>query len=102
MGSWRRSEAGQAGGIVVLLFLLFGPLTAIIWLCVRPSTKVVERTPDSFSNPDDALAAAARLDQLGEWDAAIALYENIEKRWPEHHDYVAGCLKHIKDKQALC
>ena len=37
--AWAVGDAqrrGQAGGIVVLLFLLFGPLTAIIWLCVRP------------------------------------------------------------------
>jgi tetratricopeptide (TPR) repeat protein len=84
-----------------LLFWLFGPFSALIWLLVRPRTKVVDRVPDDYSNPDDALAAAARLDQLGEWDAAITLYENAAKRWPDHHDYIANCLQQIKEKQAL-
>ena len=102
--AWAVGDAqkrGQAGGVIVLLFWLFGPLSALIWLCVRPSTKVSERSPESYSDPDDALAAAARLEQLGEWDSAISLYENVAKRCPEHHDYIATCVEQIKEKQGL-
>ena len=102
--AWAVGDAqkrGKAGGVVVLLFWLFGPLSALVWLGVRPSTKVVDRSPNSFSNADDALAAAGQLDHLGEWDAAITLYENIARRWPEHHNYIAKCIEHIKSRQAL-
>ena len=60
-----------------------------------------DRSPKDFTNCEDAIAAAARLDQLGEWDAAIAFYENIAQRWPEQRDYFAACVKGIKEKQAL-
>ena len=97
--AWAVGDAqrrGQASGVVAVLFWFFGPFSALIWLAVRPKSKVVDRSPDDYTNPDDALSAAACLDQLGEWDAAIAIYENAVKRWPDQHDYIATCINRIK------
>jgi len=47
--AWAVGDAqrrGQAGGIIVVLFWLFGPLSALILLIVRPRTKVVDSAPD--------------------------------------------------------
>ena len=63
-------------------------------------TKMDNRSLDEFTR-DEALATASRLDQRGEWDAAIALYENAAQRWPDQRNYIEACLKGIKEKQAL-
>jgi len=102
--AWAVGDAqkrGQSGGLIFLLFYLFGPLSAIIWLAVRPRAKVVDRSPDEYANPEDLIAAANRLDQLGEWDTAIRMYEAAAQRWPDQSDYVAACIKQIKHKQSL-
>lgn len=102
--AWAVGDAqkrGQSGGWVVLLFWLFGPASALVWLVVRPRSKVVDRSPDDYADPEDALAAAASLDQLGEWDAAIGLYEIAAQRWPEQYEYIAACIQQIKEKQSL-
>lgn len=83
------------------LFSLFGPLAALVWWAARPQTKIVECAPESYSEPDDALLAAAQLDQLGEWDRAMDLYDSVDCRWPAHHDYVSACKSQILEKQAL-
>ena len=101
--AWTVSDAQRHGymGSVVPLILLFGPLAALIWLVSRPRLRLAERNPDDYSSPEDALDAAARLDQFGEWEAAIALYENVAKRWLDQKRYVAACLQQLKWKQAL-
>lgn len=102
--AWAVGDAkkhGQAGGVIVLLFWLLGPLSALIWMGIRPSERMVDRKPEEYTNADDALAAAASLDQIGEWDAAIALYEETVTRWPEHDAYIAASIRQIKEKQSL-
>jgi hypothetical protein len=47
------------------------------------------------------LAAASRLDSLGEWDAAIKLYEDAAVRWPEHKSYAAACIQRIAEKKSF-
>ena len=99
--AWAVGDAqkrGQGGGVVFLLFWLFGPFAALIWLAVRPRTKVVDRSPDDYTNPGDALAAAARLDELGEWDAAITLYDYAAKCWPEQQEYIRACIEDVKSE----
>jgi hypothetical protein len=59
------------------------------------------RPAADYSNPDDVLAAAARLEQLGEWDAAIALYEKAAGRCPSHNGNIAACIRRISEKRAL-
>lgn len=62
---------------------------------------IAERLPQDYTNCEQALAAASNLDQRGEWDAAIALYQHIAQQWPQQREYVSACLKAIKEKQAL-
>ena len=102
--AWAVSDAqkrGKSGALIAVLCLLFGPLSALVWLLVRPARTDLDRVPDDYNTADDALAGAARLDQLGEWDAAIALYASAAQRWPEQQDYIAACVKEIEEKQAL-
>jgi hypothetical protein len=103
IGAWAVSDAqrrGQSGGLIVILFYLFGPFSALIWLIVRPRKRLAERAPVEYTNAEDALAAATRLDMLGDWDRALAVYENAAKQWPEHQPYIKQCVAQIHKKQA--
>ena len=102
--AWAVGDAqkrGQSGIAMIVLFWLFGPFSALIWLAMRSKQTMTQREPATYDNPDDALDSAARLDQLGEWDAAIALYQDASSRWPEHRDYVEACIESIRGKQSL-
>lgn len=94
-------KRGHGGGIIILLLWVFGPLAALVWLMVRPTTKIIEKLPSDYDNPDAAIDAALRLESLGEWDAAIDLYRDAARRWPEHDGYIQQCVSRIKAKQAL-
>ena len=60
---------------------------------------LVERPPEEYSSADEALAAAAKLDMLGDWDEAINLYRHAAGRWPQHAKYVDECIKVIAMKK---
>jgi hypothetical protein len=101
--SWTIRDAqkrGHDGGFVVVLFWLFGPFAALVWLTTRPKETLIERAPETYDDPEDATAAASRLDSLGDWNAAAMLYESIAERWPEHSEYVGNCLTDVKRKSA--
>src|SRR5436853_4817495 len=69
-GYWAVRDAyrrGSSPGIVVMLWPLFGPFSALVWLATRPSTTLVNRAVEQFLSAEDALSAAARLDRIGEW-----------------------------------
>lgn len=95
------NERGSSGGIIVLFFWLCGPLVALIWLLVRPPQNLTEKYAADYESPDDALDAAARLDCIGEWDAAERVYLNCIERWPEHARYARSCIDHIGEKRKL-
>lgn len=100
---WAVNQAqsrGYSSGFIVMLFVISGPLAPIVWLAARPS-RLVDRSPDVYSTSNDALVAAAQLDQLGEWDAAIVLYETTAHRWPDHREYIARCIREVEEKRAL-
>lgn len=67
---------------------------------MRPS-KLTLRPHEYYEQVEVALAAASSLDQLGEWDHAIGLYESVAHRWPDHKDFVTECQKLIKEKMSL-
>ena len=67
---------------------------------VRPQPEAVVRPPAEYANPDDALAAAVQLDMQGDWEAAIAIYRDVARRWPEHEHYVRECIKRIDERQS--
>jgi len=96
----RKRRPDTSSFFLVPLFLLLGPCAIIFWLFVRNSTPPVAEPHDVYTNAEDALAAASRLDQFGEWDKAILLYENAAHRWPEQKGYVVECMKRIKEKQS--
>ena len=102
--AWAITDArrrGRTGGAIVLLLALFGPLSALLWLVMRPKTAVIDRNEADYDNADDALAAAAQLDHLGEWRAAAHLYQHAAARWPEHRPYVVQCLACICEKEMM-
>jgi hypothetical protein len=102
MVAWAIGDAksrGQSGCLPPLLFWLFGPLAIVIWLIVRPKEKIIDKDVDTFCNADDAIYAASQLDSEGEWDAAIFLYQHIEKEWPEFADYCQRCIAEIDAKK---
>ena len=101
--SWVISDAqkrGTTGGLPIFLFWFFGPLAVAVWLVVRPSQRLAEKQSVDYSNADDALAAASRLDTLGDWDQALALYQTSAQRWPEHQAYIERCVEQINEKRS--
>jgi hypothetical protein len=101
--AWAVTDArrrGRTGFAVVLLLALFGPLSALLWLVMRPKIALIDRPADDYDNAEDALTAAAQLDHLGEWDRAVDLYYSAAARWPEHRRYVVRSLAHIRQKES--
>jgi hypothetical protein len=101
--AWLVGDAHQRGYSGIAPFFLLWicwPVSALIWILVHPRIKLVERPVDDYANADDALVAASKLDMLGEWDGAIALYQQVAARWPEHENYVRECIKAIDGKMA--
>jgi hypothetical protein len=101
--AWAVGDAQKRGhgGIILLLIWVFGPFAALVWRFTRPRTKLIDKRPSDYDNPDSAIEAAVRLDSLGEWDAAIAMYQDAAARWPEHDAYIQQCIKSIEAKQAM-
>ena len=93
-------KRGQGGGIVVPLLWMFGPLSALVWLLVRPKTKLADKLPSNYDSAETAIDAAVRLEMLGDWEAATALYREAAVRWPEHDAYAQQCVRRIRAKQA--
>jgi hypothetical protein len=54
---------------------------------------------ENYTNDHGALDGAAKLDQLGEWDAAILLYEGVAEKWPANGSYARECAKVIRARQ---
>jgi hypothetical protein len=96
--AWVVGDAQKRGysGIAAILCWPFGPL---IWLSVRPRTRLVERPVHDYATAAAALEAASKLDMLGDWDEAIALYQYVAGRWPEYEVYVKECIKLIDGKK---
>ena len=92
-------KRGYSGVAVVVLFTLLGPFMAFVWIFVRPKAKIAVRPPTAYTNPDDALTAAFQLDMQGDWEAAIAHYREVARRWPKHEHYVLGCIDRIEEKR---
>ncbi len=54
--------------------------------------------PDEIDNADDAIAAASKLDAIGDWRASIAAYRVAAERWPEHAAYIDNCIADVQRK----
>jgi len=54
--------------------------------------------PDEIESADDAVAAASKLDTMGEWHASIAAYRVAAERWPEHATYIDNCIADVQRK----
>lgn len=102
--AWLVSDAqrrGQSGGLNAALFLVLGPFVAFAVHAIRQGPRLTELTPEDYTEPDDALKAAAMLESLGEWDEALALLQSIISRWPMHAQYASKCVESIQLKQSL-
>ena len=100
--AWAIGDAqkrGRSGCVVLAFMFIFGPLAAVIWLFVRPTTTLANRPVDAYETADDALAGVAKLDMLGEWNQALALYFHVANRWPEHENYANECINQIERKK---
>ena len=101
--AWSFTDArkrGYPGIVLVVLVTLLGPAAVIVWLFVRPKAKIIMQRPADYTNPDEAFAAALQLDMQGDWDAAIALYGEVARRWPEHEHYAQGCIREVEEKRS--
>ena len=56
---------------------------------------------EDFDDPDDAIAAASRLEAKGDWTAAIDLYRHAAQRWPEQGEYLQHCVDRVTEKVAM-
>ena len=54
--------------------------------------------PDDFDNADDALAAASKLDTIGDWHASIVAYRVAAEQWPGHAAYIDNCIADVQRK----
>jgi hypothetical protein len=41
------------------------------------------------------------MERLGRWNEAVAQFETIAQRFPEHAVYVGNCIQAVRDKMAL-
>ena len=71
------------------------------WVLFRLKWMVLHRSFDDYDNPDDAIAAARKLDWRGDWTASINLYRRIAERWPEQAEYMQQCIDGVAEKRSL-
>ena len=57
-----------------------------------------ELEPHVPDNVEDAIDAAALRDSEGDWDEAIAAYQQVANLWPEHKTYAENCIVEIRAK----
>ncbi|TWU59521.1 hypothetical protein V7x_55990 [Crateriforma conspicua] len=50
-------------------------------------------------NVDDAIAAASKLEKVGDWDEAIEAFREAADRWPDHATYIRNCIAEIERKR---
>ena len=79
---------------------LFG-IPTIDWARFRMNLNSAQQSFADYGNPDDAIAAASRLDMSGDWNASIELYRLASERWPEHTEYIQNCIERVTAKQSL-
>jgi hypothetical protein len=87
--------------IPAVLVVRYSMFPRLNWLSVRSIWKRRHESFDGYSNADDAIAAASRLEMLGDWTDSIDLYRFAAERWPEQREYVQRCIDRIAEKQLL-
>ncbi len=93
-------QSRDAGAGWLILLWLFGPVTLALWFVFRP-TKLIDRSATDFDNAEDQLAAAAKLESLGDWDASLRLLTDAAVRWPEHEEYIRNMTTEVERKLTL-
>ena len=87
--------------IPAVLVVRYSMFPRLNWLSLHSIRKRRHESFDSYSNADDAIAAASRLEMLGDWTDSIDLYRFAAERWPEQRKYVQRCIDRIAEKQLL-
>lgn len=114
-GAWstlkRQRYVMSLVGAGCMLIPLFSPWCGLtipigIWSLILLLSKNVRGTFSATvatpvdDNAEDAIAAAKKIENSGEWESAISLYSEVAARWPEHSNYVDNCIQAIRQKQA--
>ena len=99
-GEWYRI-AFYFSPVAVALAARYSVYPRFKWARFRLNYKDDRRSYDDYDNPEDAIAAALRLDMRGEWTSSIILYRDAARRWPEHAAYINRCIDQIAQKQQL-
>lgn len=104
----------EYGGYIVALWLFhaiyFGPIVLAATIAVLRRVDWGQKRDEvlyRFLSPrqidesgDEHLAAAAKLEQSGEWDQAIHVYRIAAEKWPQHRSFANNCIASIKEKQS--
>jgi len=83
---------------LVVKFSLFPRLN---WRRFRLIGKDNRHSFDDYTNADDAMAAASKLEMCGDWQASVNLYRYAAEHWPEHGEYAQRCIARVTNKQSL-
>ncbi len=96
VGFYGAATFGMLAWLVIDLIRLVRCSEVVVPLKAKP----LPRSPAEYADPYEALDAARELDLQGDWDAAIAFYADLARRWPEHEAYIRGCIQRVEEKQS--
>ena len=104
----------KAGYSPWLALLMLVPVINLIWLLIfafqsewpihrkRATARVID---EAVASPDEELALneAVRLEQRGEWDQAVTIYERLAQLYPDHSigQYSAESIERLRQRQSL-
>ncbi len=99
--SWGTGVSGVLSTVVHSICWIL-VLVAIFrgWPPNASQDRLVVCPPAAYAKPDEALATAFQLDMAGDWDAAVGLYGEVAKRWPEYESYARGRIAQIEEKRS--
>ncbi len=75
-------------------------ISELNWPLILARFKRRQRSFEDFDDPEDTLAAAARLERRGDWSAAMGMYRDIAEKWPDQAAYAERCQAELAEKQS--
>ena len=96
VGFYGAATFGMLAWLVIDLIRLVRCSEVVVPLKAKPFRARPPNTPI----PTKCWTQPAQLDLQGDWDAAIAFYADLARRWPEHEAYIRGCIQRVEEKQS--